>query len=98
MYISLALCCVVPEGFHTSVKPEKRLSSTHLCMTAVWCRRLSLDVYSLWEVYGRGGSKKNERGGLVERGEAPYEGGRATQGVGTGGGASSSRLSRGDIF
>ncbi len=36
----------------------------------------------------RGGSRKNERGGLVERGKAPYEGGGATQGVGVGGGAS----------
>ena len=35
----------------------------------------------------RGGSRKNERGGLVERGEAPYEGGGATQGVGVGRGA-----------
>ena len=25
MYISLALYCVVPEGFHTSLKPEKTL-------------------------------------------------------------------------
>ncbi len=25
MYISLALCCVVPEGFHTSLKPEEAL-------------------------------------------------------------------------
>ncbi len=46
----------------------------------------------------RGGFRKNERGGLVERGEAPYEGGRATQGVGVGGGASPSRLAGGEIF
>ena len=46
----------------------------------------------------RGGSRKNERGGLVERGEAPYEGGGATQGVGMGGGASPSRLAGGEIF
>ena len=37
-------------------------------------------------------------GGLVERGEAPYEGDRATQGVGMGGGVSPSRLAGGEIF
>ncbi len=42
-------------------------------------------------VYTRGGSRKNERGGLVERGEA-------TQGVGMGGGASPSCLAGGEIF
>ncbi len=31
----------------------------------------------LEQVRSRGGSRKNERGGLVERGEAPYEGGGA---------------------
>ena len=38
------------------------------------------------------------KGGLVEKGEAPYEGGGATQGVGVGGGASPSRLAGGEIF
>ncbi len=37
----------------------------------------------------RGGSRKNERGGLVERGKAPYEGG---------GGGAPSRLGGGEIF
>ena len=47
MYISLALCCVVPE---TSLKPEEALIYLY-----DGCRSgcLTLDVYSsLWEVYG----------------------------------------------
>ncbi len=50
MYISLALYCVVPEGFHTSLNPEEALIYTS--MTVVWSGCLILDLYRLWEVYG----------------------------------------------
>ena len=44
MYISLALCCVVPE---TSLKPEEALIYLYDgCMV-----RMSY-LYNLWEVYG----------------------------------------------
>ena len=42
MYISLALYCVVPEGFHTSLKPEEALIYLYDgCMVRI----LTLDLY-----------------------------------------------------
>ncbi len=55
MYISLALYCVVPEGFHTSLKPEEALIYLYdgcmvrmpylesvQAMGSVWCLKLLL--------------------------------------------------------